>query len=109
MTIPASQAILIIAVTAGVTMFTRAVPFLFFGGKREMPPVVKAVADKLPPAIMAILVIYCIRDVLVQPGTGLGVSLIALVVVVGLHVWKKNTLLSIAAGTAVYMVLIRLW
>ena len=108
MTISAEQSVLMIAIAAVITLFTRLVPFLFFGGKREMPPVVRAVAEKLPPAIIAILVIYCVKGVLFTPGTGLWATLIALALVVGLHVWKRNTLLSIAAGTVVYMVLIRI-
>ena len=107
MTIPVSQSVLIIAVVAAITVFTRAVPFLFFGGKREMPPVVRAVAEKLPPASIAILVIYCIKDALFQPGGTLLATLAALTVVAVLHLWKRNTLISIAAGTFVYMILIR--
>ena len=108
MTIPTSQAISIIAVTAAVTLFTRAVPFLFFGGKRKMPAAVQKVAEKLPPAMIAILVIYCIKDALVQPDHTLLATVLALASVVILHLWKRNTLLSIAVGTVLYMVLIRI-
>lgn len=108
MRIPVSQAIQIIAVVAAVTLFTRAVPFLFFGGKREMPRRVRQISEKLPPAIIAILVIYCLKDALTLTNTTLPATLAALALVTVLHLWRRNTLLSIAAGTVAYMLLLRL-
>ncbi len=110
---------LILVFTAGiVTVLIRAFPFLLFGGKREMPKGVKKVADILPAAIMGVLVIYCVkndiisaRNLVVHQNTDGLVSLIAkvaaLVGVVGIHLKQRQMLFSIAAGTVIYMVLIR--
>lgn len=98
----------IVAVCALATLFLRAAPFLFFGGKNGIPPIIRRLGETLPSAIMAALVVYCLKGV---PFGGLsdGVKqVIAAISVVVLHLWKRNTLLSIAGGTALYMLLIRL-
>lgn len=104
--IPFSHAITIIALVALGTFFTRAVPFLIWGGKHSMPEGIQGVAEKLPPAIMAILVIYCLKDATFSGGTLLP-SLIAIAVIIVLHLWKRNLLLSMAVGTILYMYLLR--
>ena len=86
---------LLVAVVAGVTALIRFLPFVVY------------LAGVLPYAIMAMLVVYCLRGVdLLGPTHGLP-ELLAGAAVVGLHLWKKNTLLSIAVGTALYMVLVQ--
>lgn len=103
-----THALLIVLVCAGATILLRALPFVLFGGKGNVPPLVGKLGAALPPAIMAALVVYCLRSVpFGAVAEGLKV-LAASAVVVALHIWKRNTLLSIAAGTAVYMILIRL-
>ncbi len=99
---------MLVAVIALVTLFLRALPFVVFSGKRRTPAFITYLSDVLPYAIMGMLVVYCLRgvDFLTAPH-GLP-ELIACVTVVGLHLWKKNTLLSIAAGTVVYMVLVQM-
>ncbi len=99
---------MLVAVIALVTLFLRALPFVVFSGKRRTPAFITYLSDVLPYAIMGMLVVYCLRgvDLLTAPH-GLP-ELIACVTVVGLHLWKKNTLLSIAAGTVVYMVLVQM-
>ena len=97
----------VFAVIVLVTMLTRFLPFLVFSGKRETPAVISYLGRVLPYAVMAMLVVYCLRGVdLLGPTHGLP-ELIAAAAVVSLHLWKKNTLLSIAAGTALYMVLVQ--
>ena len=99
---------MLVAVIALVTLFLRALPFVVFSGKRRTPAFITYLSNVLPYAIMGMLVVYCLRgvDLLTAPH-GLP-ELIACVTVVGLHLWKKNTLLSIAAGTVVYMVLVQM-
>lgn len=98
----------IIAVTTICTIALRAFPFLLFGGKKEMPKKAKILGDILPPAIMATLVVFCYRNIdFASASHGLPEILAGLLVVI-LHVWKRNILLSIAAGTVCYMALIQM-
>lgn len=101
------HSILLIAICALVTFALRAFPFVIFGGKREMPEQFKAVANKLPPAIIAVLVIYCLKNDLFVLTTSAIASAVAIIAVVIVHIKKRNTLLSIALGTIIYMALIR--
>lgn len=98
---------LMIAAIAGVTFLLRALPFWIFGGKRKTPPYIAYLSEALPYAMMGMLVVYCLRNVnIFERPYGLP-ELLAGGTVAGLHLWKRNTLLSIAAGTAVYMILIQ--
>ena len=99
--------IIAIAVIAVVTLLTRAVPFLIFGNK-ELPPIVKYMGNVLPPAIMIILVCYCLKGIKFASLNGWVPELIACVVVAIVHTIRKNLYLSIIVGTLVYMVIIRL-
>lgn len=100
--------LLILVITASlVTIALRAVPFFIFNPKKGMPLVIKRVAYLLPTAIMGVLVIYCFKDYIVSPAMESIAAALAGIFVVVLHLWKRNTLLSIAVGTAVYMILIR--
>ena len=99
---------LIVAVIAAVTILLRFIPFLVFGGKRKTPEIITYLGKVLPYAIMGMLVVFCLKGVTpFQYPHGIP-ELIACAVVVGLHIWKRNTLLSIIGGTACYMVLIQL-
>lgn len=95
-----------IGVIALMTALTRGLPYLIFG-KREIPPMVEYLGSVLSPAIMVILVIYCLRNVsFLTPPFG-GAEICSLLLVVGLQLWRKNMILSIVAGTACYMILLR--
>ena len=90
------------------TMLTRFLPFLVFRSKRPTPRYIQYLGRVLPGAIFAMLIIYCLRDVsLLQGSHGLP-ELIAIAVTVGLHLWKRQMLLSIAGGTVCYMLLVQL-
>ena len=102
------QALWIVLVCAGVTLLLRALPFMSFGGKGGVPKWIASLGGALPPAIMAALVVYCLKGVPFGSFADGAYQLIAGAVVVLVHLWKRNTLLSIAVGTAAYMLLIRL-
>ncbi|MBR3641408.1 MAG: AzlD domain-containing protein [Oscillibacter sp.] len=97
-----------IAVIAAVTWLLRALPFLLFGGGRPLPKAVRYLAHVLPPAIMTVLVFYCLRGTDFSPLSSSLPPLAASAAVVLLQIWRKNMYLSILAGTVLYMILIRL-
>ncbi len=95
----------IVLISGAVTVMLRFLPFIAFGKRK--PEAVAYLGRVLPPAVMAVLVVYCLRNVNILTGThGLPEGLACLAVVV-LHVWRRSTLLSITAGTALYMFLIQ--
>ena len=101
------HAVLLIAVIALVTAVLRFLPFLIFGEGRRTPPVITYLGRVLPCAIMGMLVVYCLKDISFASAPFgipeiLGCALVAL-----LHLWKRNTLLSIGAGTLCYMLLVQ--
>lgn len=102
------EALLIVLVVAACTLITRLIPFVLFGGKRQVPEKVHYLGRILPPAIMATLVVYCLKGADVfSPDHGLPEFLSVLLTAL-LHIWKRNVLLSIAAGTVFYMVLVQM-
>lgn len=107
MTLTTGQAVASILVMAAVTFLTRAIPFIFFGGKNKPPAVVIYLGQVLPPAIIAMLIIYCLRSIQFSELSGWLPMVISSVVVVALHRWKHNDLLSIFSGTALYMILVQ--
>jgi branched-subunit amino acid transport protein AzlD len=97
-----------IAVMTLVTMATRFLPFLIFGEKRKTPKSILYLGKVLPCAIMGMLVVYCLKDVApLSFPYGLP-ELLGIAAVAGLHIWKRNSLLSIGVGTVFYMVLVQL-
>ena len=96
-----------IAVMAGVTLLTRALPFLIFDRGKEPPQVILYLGRLLPPAVMAMLVVYCLRGMEFSAAPGWIPQVIGVGAVVLLHKWKHNTLLSIFGGTILYMVLVQ--
>ena len=99
---------LIIAVVALVTIGLRFLPFLIFGENRKTPPIIAYLGQVLPYAIMGMLVVYCLKDVSLTAAPFGVPELIGCAVVALLHLWKRNTLLSIGAGTVCYMLLVQL-
>ena len=102
-----ARTLTMILVAAACTFATRVAPFLLFNGKKPIPPIVRYLGEALPPAVIALLVIYCVKNVnwLAAPhGTP---ELLCIAVTAALHVWKRNNLLSIGVGTVLYMYLIQ--
>ena len=102
-----SYVFLAVAVIALVTAALRFLPFVLFGGKRKTPRIIERLGRSLPYAVMGMLVVYCLRGVSFTSVGGFLPELIACLIVAGLYIWRRNTLLSIVAGTVVYMVLVQ--
>lgn len=101
-----SHAALLVGAMALVTIILRFLPFVAF--RREIPPYVSYLGEVLPPAIIGMLVVYCLKDVQIT-SSPFGLPELASALVVILAQWKsRNSLVSILSGTAVYMILIRL-
>ncbi|MBR1851801.1 MAG: AzlD domain-containing protein [Lachnospiraceae bacterium] len=97
-----------ILVSAGITFALRALPFWLFRGERRMPEWMNRLGGILPSAIMAVLIVYCLRSARSDfMGSGIP-GIVALLVVAGSYKWKHNTFVSMIAGTVVYMLLIRI-
>lgn len=102
------HSVLLIVVISFVTMLLRFLPHWIFGNGKQTPRLVQYLGKVLPYAIMGMLVVFCLKGVsLTSAPFGLP-ELIASVVVVGLHVWKRNTSVSIVGGTVVYMILVQM-
>lgn len=97
-----------VAVSAAVTLALRALPFAIFGGERTMPAWLEELGGKLPSAIMAVLVVYCLKAATTDfAATGVK-QLVAAAVVAVSYKLRHSTFLSIVLGTGVYMLLLRL-
>ena len=102
-----TRTLIIIAICAGCTFFERALPFLVFGS-RPVPDMVRYLGRILPMAVMATLVVYCLRGTTFTDLSGFAPQAIACAVVVALHLWRRSMFLSIVGGTAAYMALVQL-
>ena len=102
------QALITILAIAAGTQFTRWLPFWLFPEKKDPPAVVLYLGKVLPPAMMGLLVVYSLRSTDLLGGSHGIPEAIAVAVTAGLHLWRRNTLLSILAGTACYMLLVQL-
>lgn len=101
------QQILTIVLCVLATMTTRFLPFLVFSGKKETPETVQYLGRVLPLAVFGMLVVYCLKNVSFLAGSRGIPELSAIAVTVFFHLWKRQMLLSIAAGTVCYMFLIQ--
>ena len=100
------RSFLLIAVMAIVTILLRFLPFLVF--RKQVPPYISYLGKVLPATIIGMLVIYCFKDTTLTAHPFGIPELIAAACVVGLQVWKRNSLISILTGTVVYMILVQL-
>ncbi|MBQ8648965.1 MAG: AzlD domain-containing protein [Clostridia bacterium] len=105
---PDIHSVLLVGVIALVTVGLRFLPFAVFSGKNKTPRFIIYLGTVLPFAVMGMLVIYCLRNIsFLSLPFGLP-ELISVLAVVLLHLWKKNTLISIISGTACYILLVQL-
>ena len=107
MPLSAGMSFLIILVVALTTFSTRVIPFLIFPKGREIPKTIQYLGKALTPAVIGMLVVYCLKDTTVLSKPYGIPEVISVAVVAGLHIWKRNNLLSIGVGTVLYMFLIQ--
>ena len=101
------HSVLLVAVTALVTIALRFLPFLVFSGKRQTPSFITYLGKVLPYAIMGMLVVFCLKGISFMEAPHGIPELAASLLVVLLHIWKRSTLISIVGGTACYMLLVQ--
>ena len=102
-----TQQIITIAMVVFGTMLTRFLPFLLFPSGKPTPKYIQYLGKVLPAAVFGMLVIYCLKEVNILSGNHGIPELIGILLVVLLHLWKRQMLLSIAGGTIVYMLLVQ--
>lgn len=101
------EALILIAAIAVATFATRAIPFLLFPPNKKTPEFVVYLGKILPYAIIGMLIVYCLKDVSLVKGSRGIPEAIAIALICGLHLWKRNILLSIGTGTLFYMILVQ--
>ena len=106
MPVSVEQSILIIGICAACTFLERLLPFLIFR-KGEIPSLIRYLGKVLPLAIMATLVVYCLRGTAFDAYANFIPQMVAVAVTAGLHLWRGNTLLSVLGGTVTYMCLVQ--
>ena len=109
MPLSAGVSFVIIFLVAATTFATRVVPFLIFPKGKEIPEVVRYLGRVLTPAVIGMLVVYCLRATPVAEAPHGIPEAAAVFVTAALHAWKRNNLLSIGVGTVLYMVLIQVF
>lgn len=102
-----TQQIVTIAMVVLGTMLTRFVPFFVFPAGKPTPKYVQYLGNVLPPAVFGLLIIYCLKNVSIFTGSHAIPELLAITLVIALHTWKRQMLLSIAGGTIFYMILVQ--
>ena len=102
------HSVLIVAVCALVTIGLRFLPFVIFRGDRPTPPYIVYLGKALPYAIMGMLVVFCLKNVSLTAAPHGLPEFIACALTAVLHVWKRNTLISIIGGTAAYMIMVQM-
>ncbi len=90
------------------TLITRFLPFIVFPAGKPTPKYIQFLGKFLPAAVFGLLVIYCLRNVSLVSGSHGIPELISIAVVIGMHLWKRQMLISIAGGTICYMLLVQL-
>ena len=108
MTMTITEQIITIGMVILGTVLTRFLPFLLFPAGKPTPKCIQYLGKVLPSAVFGLLVIYCLKNVSLFTGSHGIPELLAIAVVVVLHLWKRQMLVSIAGGTICYMLLVQL-
>lgn len=101
------QQIITIVILAVITFMTRALPFIVFPAGKPTPKFIQYLGKALPLAVFGMLVVYCLKDVQWLEGSHGIPEILGIAAVVLMHLWRRQLFLSMAVGTAVYMILIR--
>ena len=96
-----------VVIASVITAALRFAPFLIFGKGRKTPELVAYLGKVLPCAIMGMLVVYCLKDISLTSAPFGIPELLGCLIVAGLHIWKRNTLVSIGLGTLCYMLMVQ--
>ena len=91
-----------------VTLATRIVPVLIFGRGKKVPDYIMYLGKVVPYTAMGLLIIYCLRDVSIFSETHAIPEIIALAIVSGTYLWKRNTIFSVVIGTIAYMIMVQI-
>ena len=102
-----TQQFLTILIMSLAVMLTRFLPFLVFSSKDHTPRFVQFLGCYLASAVFGMLVIYCLKDIDIHSPHSLVLKLLAIIVCILLHLWRRNMLLTIAGGTIFYMILLQ--
>lgn len=89
------------------TIFTRALPFILFPENKKTPKYIKYLSNVLPYTITGMLVVYCLKDISFRIHPYALPEIISIAVIITLHLWRKNTLLSIGIGSLLYIILVQ--
>lgn len=102
-----TQQIITVGMVVIATLLTRFLPFLIFPAGKSTPKYIQYLGKVLPLAVFGLLVIYCLKSVDILTWSHGIPELVSILLVIALHLWKRQTLLSIAAGTLCYMLLVQ--
>ena len=102
-----TQQIITIAMVVLATVLTRFLPFAVFPEGKPTPKYIRYLGRVLPSAVFGLLIIYCLKNVEISSGSHGLPELISILLVIALHLWKRQMLLSIAGGTVCYMALVQ--
>lgn len=109
MPLSSKETLIIMVVVTIATILTRALPFILFPEHKKTPKYILYLGKVLPLTIVGMLVVYCLKDVSILSGSHGIPEMIAIIVIVLLHLWKENTLLSIGVGTVLYMFILQVF
>lgn len=102
-----TQEIFSIIAIALVTFMTRVIPFCLFRSNKPTPKYIEYLGNVLPFSIIGMLLVYCLKSVDITSfpfGLAEGIAIILVIII---HKWKHNLLLSVGGGTIIYMVLVQ--
>lgn len=102
-----NQQLITFAVIVSATVIMRFVPFILFPDKKPTPRFIHYLGAVLPAAVFGLLMIYALKNVELLSGSHGIPELIGIVVTAAVHLWKRQMLLSISAGTICYMLLVQ--